>query len=65
MKTMITCCGLAAVMLLLSGCVTRTYTDETQHRGARERQGYGSSGDYKEKSTKRVWIWQKEFRNPQ
>ena len=64
MKTLITSLGLTATILLLSGCVTRTYTDETQHRGARERQGYGSSGDYEEKSSKRIWFWQKAFRNP-
>lgn len=59
MKKIITLAGLAGLILMLAGCVTRTYSNDTQHRGARS----GSTqGDITEK--KRIWFWQDEFRNP-
>ncbi|QBG48525.1 hypothetical protein EGM51_14355 [Verrucomicrobia bacterium S94] len=65
MKKLITLCCLAAFAIALSGCVTRSYIDSPKNRGAAAdaSQKYGSSPGEKVKSKKRVWIWQKEFRN--
>lgn len=66
MKKTITLFCLASFTLLFSGCVTRTYVDAPKNRGANSATGkkYGANKDEKVKSSKRVWIWQKEFRNP-
>lgn len=64
MKQWIALIAVAAVSLGLTGCVTRSYTDEPELRGARAKQGYGSSGDAEVKAKKRIWFWQDEFRNP-
>lgn len=64
MKQILTLTVLAAFVLSLTGCVTRTYTDNPQKRGSKATSGLGSSGEVKETSKKRVWFWQDEFRNP-
>lgn len=62
MKKTITLFCFASFTLLFSGCVTRTYVDAPLHRGSSS--AAGKSKSEKVKSEKRVWIWQKEFRNP-
>ncbi|MDZ8118669.1 hypothetical protein [Pontiella agarivorans] len=66
MKKLIILCFLSAFTLGLSGCVTRSYYDSPKNRGANAAAGnkFGSNSDEKVKSTKRVWIWQDEFNNP-
>ncbi len=51
---------------LLSGCVSRTVSEEPQHRGAvpGKENAYGSNSHSKVKEKKLIWIWQDEFRNP-
>lgn len=67
MKKMIyTSCLIAFTAALLSGCVHRTVTREPQHRGGKARTSKERANDpYAEViEEKRVWVWQKEFRNP-
>ncbi len=64
MKQILTLSALAACVFTLTGCVTRTYTEGPQNRGSNSRSSFGSSGEVKAKSTKRIWFWQDEFRNP-
>ncbi len=65
MKTLISSICLLAFATLLGGCVTRTYVDAPQHRGeVPDKKKFGSDPEAKVKGTKRVWVWQDEFRNP-
>jgi len=52
---------LAFAALFLSSCVSRTVYTAPQQRGAKAK---GFDKQEKVKSTKLVWIWQKEFSNP-
>ncbi|MDF7800363.1 hypothetical protein P4C99_12870 [Pontiellaceae bacterium B1224] len=51
---------LAAFLFALCGCVNRTVSSGEQNRGS---SAHGSKSSSKVISEKRVWIWQKEFRN--
>jgi hypothetical protein len=53
-----------AFLILISGCVTRTITEEPQNRGAQTGGKFGAKSESKTVEKKTVWIWQKEFRNP-
>lgn len=65
-KTIYTCCLLAVTSILLSGCVNRTVTLEPQHRGAdMDGKKFGAGDPHTQVvEEKRIWFWQKEFRNP-
>jgi hypothetical protein len=63
-KTIYTCCLLAFASILLSGCVHRTITREPQHRGTIGKRDSANDPNTKVIEEKRVWVWQKEFRNP-
>ena len=64
-KTIYSCCLLAVTSILLSGCIHRTITEEPQHRGADvHAKKFGSDPHAKVVEEKRIWFWQKEFRNP-
>jgi hypothetical protein len=58
------CC---AVTLLHCGCVRRTVTIDPEHRGSTPDNGkiYGGQAQGEQIDNKIIWIWQKEFRNPQ
>lgn len=59
------CVAATATALFLTGCVSRTVSEEPQHRGAASSGGeYGSSPHSKVVEKKLIWIWQDEFRNP-
>lgn len=60
MQKLIVLTCLAAFVSLLNGCVTRTVSESISNRG----QTTGSNPQGKVLSEKRIWVWQKEFRNP-
>jgi len=55
----------ASCCALLSGCVNRTITVRPGYKSTITGELMGTNpADVKVVETKRVWIWQKEFRNP-
>jgi hypothetical protein len=63
MKKWIAPLCLAAVVMLGTGCVTRTVTDQPQYRGnSSTGTKHGSKNETgKVVSEKRVWFWQSDF----
>ena len=56
--------ALIAILFMAGGCVNRTVSQEpSQHGMSKKNKNYGASGRGKVGEEKRVWIWQKEFRN--
>ncbi len=56
---------LAVIVLLGSGCISRTTTIDHQHRGdipKGKKYGSKSSDELVEKKT--IWFWQDDFRKP-
>lgn len=64
MQKLITGLALISIMLMAGGCVNRTVSKEPSNYGQSSKsKNYGASGRGKVIEEKRVWIWQKEFRN--
>ena len=56
--------ALITLLFMASGCVNRTISHEPSQRGmSKKNKNYGATGRGKVVEEKRVWIWQKEFRN--
>ncbi|MDF7808604.1 hypothetical protein P4E94_14235 [Pontiellaceae bacterium B12219] len=65
-KQQITPLCLTVLMMLGSGCITRTVSDQPQYRGnSSAGKKLGSKTDNENVISKeRIWFWQSEFRNP-
>ncbi|MDF7822980.1 hypothetical protein P4B35_03065 [Pontiellaceae bacterium B12227] len=64
MQKLITGLALLSTTVLIGGCVNRTVSREPSNYGQSSKsKNYGATGRGQVVEEKRVWIWQKEFRN--
>lgn len=54
----------AMITLLSTACVTRTTSIDHVYHGEPAAKNYGGEPSREILGTKRIWIWQDEFRNP-
>ncbi|MEI6892730.1 MAG: hypothetical protein V5783_11220 [Pontiella sp.] len=56
--------ALFTIILIAAGCVNRTTSREPSRHGLSPKsENYGATGHGEVIEQKRIWIWEKEFRN--